>query len=231
VTKGKRQWIDFLVAQRVAWFWRHTYLSGISMKHSLKSAIAVAALGLCATTSFAQTSNFSGFSAGINLNMVGASTEISNGANKLSLGENSATVAVQGSYAFNLGGGGVMGVGAAYNAGELAAGKISAGANLYTLRVKNLYSIFIEPGFATGNSLFYGKLAYLNGKGEESLNANSGSDTFTGAGYGVGMRSMMDSKMYLQVEILQTTFSEKTFGTSVYKPSATMATFGIGVKF
>jgi hypothetical protein len=201
------------------------------MKNLLKSAIAVTTLGLCATSSFAQTANFSGFSAGLNLNMVGASTEITSGANKLSLGENSNTVAVQGAYAFNLGGGGVLGIGAAYNAGEVAAGTVTLGATLYKLRVKGLYSVFIEPGFTVGNSLFYGKLAYLNGKGEESLNAASGTDTFTGMGYGVGLRTMMDSKMYLQAEVMQTNFAEKTFGTSVYKPSATMATFGIGVKF
>ena len=164
-------------------------------------------------------------------NLIGAATEISSGADKLSLGENSNTVAVQGAYGFDLGGSGVLGVGASYNMGEIAAGTVSSGTSLYKLRLKNMYSVFIEPGFVVGSSLFYGKLAYLNGKAEESLNASSGSDTVTGMGYGVGLRTMLDNKIYLQVEILQTKFADKTFGTAVYKPSATMATFGVGVKF
>jgi len=146
------------------------------------------------------------------------------------MGENSNNVALEGAYGVNFGGG-VVNFGGTYNMREMAGGTISAGTYLYKLRMKNMYSAYIAPGIVVGKTFVYGKLAYLSGQGEESLNAYSGTETFTGTGFGVGSRTYLDNKIYVQVEFLQADFAEKTVGTSKYKPANTMATIGVGVKF
>jgi hypothetical protein len=200
------------------------------MKNIAKSAIVAAAIAITASASIAQSDNFEGFSAGINLNLVGGSTQITSGSTSIKMGENSNNVALQGAYGVNFGGG-VVSFGGTYNMGEMAGGTINAGTYLYKLRMKNMYSAYIEPGMVVGKTLVYGKLAYLSGQGEESLNANSGTETFTGTGFGVGSRTFLDNKMYVQVEFLQNDFAEKTVGTGKYKPASTIATIGVGVKF
>ena len=194
-------------------------------------AVAVAST-LIAPQAFAQTKNFEGFSLGANVNFVGASTELSAPAVAIRMGETSQNLSLQAAYGFAIGNTSVLSLGLNYGVGDLAGGSIDAGANRYKLKVTNSYSLYIEPGFVVSEStLVYGKLAYLSAKGVESLNAFSGSANFNGTGFGAGIRTMLSKNLYLQAEFLQSNYTQKSFGTSGYKPTASIGTVGIGYKF
>ncbi len=195
-----------------------------------KKLIAAAAATLLATAAQAQ-SNFKGWSIGVNANFLTASSELSGGGATLKLGESSQTIGLQGAYSFQLGNSGVLSIGATYNS-DAKAGSASMSGSSYELKVKDMYSVYVEPGYAvSNNALLYAKLSMLSAKGEERLNSFSGSETFSGTGFGAGFRHLLNKNLFVQVEFQQMNFDSKTVGTASYKPSATMAAIGLGYKF
>lgn len=193
------------------------------MKKALIATAAVAALA--APQAYAQASNFTGFSVGLNANLVSASTEISGASVKI--GDTTQTASLEGAYGFAMGRSGALGVGLTYNLGDMKAGTISG----TDFKGKDMYSVYVAPGYVLNNDTWlYGKLAYQAMKGE--LSGGLGSADFDGYGYGAGARAMLSRNMYLQIEFLQTAYGEKTIGTTAkFKPSATQGSVGIGFKF
>ncbi len=92
------------------------------------------------------------------------------------------------------------------------------------LNAKNAYALDFTGGWAMNNMLFYGKVSSLN----VTLTCdNCTEETFTGVGYGLGLRSMIDKNMYWQTGYDWNTYNEKN-GT---KPSAGVFGLGLGYKF
>jgi hypothetical protein len=56
-------------------------------------------------------------------------------------------------------------------------------------------------------------------------------DDFLGLGYGIGVRGLMTKYLYLQAEVLQNNYNERSSSGLAIKPSSTMGTSGIGYKF
>lgn len=199
-----------------------------------KALIATAiAAALVAPQAFAQANNFAGFSAAANVNMTTATTEVSVPGASVKFDDNSQNVSLQAAYGLALGNNFVLGFGGTYALGDMKAGTIVAGANRVEMKGKDMYSLYIEPGFVLGNStLAYAKVAYLGMKGEASATgAATFSDNFDGVGYGIGIRTMLDKNLFAQVEFMQSDYSAKTYSGGTYKPSATTGTIGIGYKF
>lgn len=194
-------------------------------------ATAVAAV-LAAPQVFAQANNFTGFSVGANVNLATMSTELSEPGSSIKLGESSQNASLQAAYGLALGKSGVLGFGATVGLGDLKAGAIAGGGESVNLKAKNMYSIYIEPGYAlTTSTLAYAKIAYLGMKGEASGGGATASENFNGVGYGAGIRTMLDKNLFLQVEFMQSNYSQKTVSGISLKPSASTGTIGIGYKF
>lgn len=193
------------------------------MKKALIAAATVAALA--SPQAFAQANNFTGFSVGLNANLVSASTEISGASTKI--GDTTQTASLEGAYGFAMGRSGALGVGLTYNLGDTKAGTISG----TDFKGKDMYSVYVAPGYVLNSDTWlYGKLAYQSMKGE--LSSGIGSATFDGYGYGAGARAMLSRNMYLQIEFMQAAYGEKTIGTTAkLKPSETHGSIGIGFKF
>lgn len=192
------------------------------MKKALIATAAVAAMA--APQAFAQAGNFTGFSVGLNANLVSASTEISGASTKI--GDTTQTASLEGAYGFAMGRSGALGVGLTYNLGDTKAGTI-AGTDF---KGKDMYSVYVAPGYVLNNDTWlYGKLAYQVMKGE--LSGGLGSANFDGYGYGAGARAMLSRNLYLQIEFLQAAYGEKTVGTAKLKPSETHGTIGLGYRF
>jgi hypothetical protein len=200
-----------------------------------KVLIAAAVAASCiAPQAFAQTngaSGFTGFSAAANANASTSSTEVSGSGAYVDMGKSSQDVSLQAAYGFALGNNYVLGLGATYALGDLKFGSASAGNLTASLKGKDAYSIYLEPGYAFSSStLVYAKLAYLGMKGEVE-GSSRGSEDFSGVGYGVGVRHKLNKNLFLQGEITQADYSGETVAGTSFKPSGTTGTVGIGYQF
>jgi opacity protein-like surface antigen len=208
------------------------------MKKSLIAFIATSAIALASSSVFAQASNFQGFSAGANVNFATTSTEVVNNKSVYKINEASQNASLQAAYGIGLSNSAVLGFGGTYSLGDLKAGSGSAsnGAMTVALKTKNLYSLYLEPGFVVGNtSLAYAKLMYLGTKGERTSSfgprSTTSSEHFKGMGFGAGFRTMLNKNLYLQAEFLQTNFGSKNIHGIDIKISGTTGTVGLGYKF
>lgn len=194
-------------------------------------AAAIAAT-LVSPQAFAQAQNFAGFGVALNGHLANASTDVSTVDGSLKIGDHSQNASLQAGYGFVLSNSAVLGLGLTYNLGDLKGGSFSSGGNSFEMKGKDMYSVYIEPGYALSNStLIYAKLAYHGVKGEVSGNGSSASEDFEGVGYGVGMRAKLDKNLFFQVEFAQIDFKSKTIEGGSFKPYATLGTVGIGYQF
>lgn len=195
--------------------------------------LAAVAASLMAPEAFAQTRSPGGLSVGVNLNFANASNEFRANNTPFKNGDVSQAANIQAAYGFPVGENFVFGVGVTYGPGEIKTGYAnSAGVN-YELKVKDIYSLYLEPGFMVGNSsLAYFKVSYQGMKGETKFSSGTtSSDNFEGTGYGAGIRTMLGPNLYLQAEFEQTGFFEKNYMGLTSKPAMTVGTVGLGYRF
>ncbi|MEB0133824.1 porin family protein [Actimicrobium sp. CCC2.4] len=197
-----------------------------------KLLIATAVAATCAAPqAFAQTTqarNFEGFSAGINANYAKTRATARFGNQSGSSDDTSTNGSVQGAYGFALNDKFVMGVGATAGFGDLDAGSF----NGVSVKAKDMVSVYVEPGYKMTNStLVYGKLSYQRMKGELSGAGTSASDTFDGYGIGVGVRSMISNKFYVQAELSELDYGSESVRGIEIEPKQTVGTIGVGYKF
>ena len=199
-----------------------------------KLLIAATVAASCfAPQAFAQANDFAGLSVAANVNMSTATSKISQTGLSVDMGESSQNVSLQAAYGLPMGNNFVLGFGGTYALGDMNAGSMTSGANTINFKAKDMYSIYVEPGYAVSNTtLVYAKLAYLGMKGEGSLNGVAGtSEDFNGTGYGVGIRTKLNKNLFLQAEFTQSNYEEITKSGVAIKPSATTGTVGIGYQF
>lgn len=192
-----------------------------------------AAAALISPQAYSQMRNFDGPSLGVNLNIANASNEFSVGGASFKNSDTSQTANLQAAYGFAASDSFVLGVGLTYGPGDIKAGSATTGGVGYELKAKDLYSLYVEPGFLVANStLAYGKVSYQGMKGETRLSTGATlSDNFTGTGYGAGIRTMLGSNLYLQAELEQIGYSERSNSGLTSKPTATMGSVGLGYRF
>lgn len=202
-----------------------------------KLLTAVAAAVACAAAG-AQTSNFEGFSAALNLNTVSTNSKISlNGVPVFDgVGQQSWNGSLQAAYGFGAGPSTVVSVGGTYALGDSKGGKFGTDEYIAQIRAKNVYSVYVEPGFLLNDrTLAYGKLSYEGAKGTGALpGEGERSRSMRGSGFGAGFRTMLNQTSFVQVEFKQVSYNSigllVSEGASI-KPKATLGTIGFGMKF
>ena len=202
-----------------------------------KVLFALAAAGsLLAPQAHAQAQNFGGFSLGANIDMNATHTEATisdifiNGVGQQSWGGS-----IQGAYGFVASDPLLVSVGASYSLSEMDALSLSSPTGTATLKLKNAYSIYLEPAFAVSDkTLAYAKLSYEAGTmhGESSGSASVSKDVY-GAGFGIGLRTMVRKNLYLQAEARRVNYDSARFegDTSDFKTSLTIGSVGVGYRF
>ncbi len=182
----------------------------------MKNTVVVACLALAAPLAFAQAKNFEGFSLGATL----ANTKTTPESSTASADGTTTSVALNAQYTFALGQQFVLGVGLDVGTGNNSAGT-NSGRDLVT---KNRYALEFTPGFAVSDTaMVYGKIASLSATGD----ATGYSENFTGLGYGLGIRGLVDKNMYWQVGYDSNQYFEK----SGVKAKSTTLSAGVGYKF
>lgn len=197
----------------------------------MKKNLVIAAALIGSTLSiqaFAQGKNFEGFSIGFNGTSASVSTEVTQTGVSNKYGDTSENFNLQAAYGVSMGGSGILGLGGTYNLADFNAGSISGG----NLKGKDMYSLYVEPGFLVNNStLVYAKASYLSMKGQASLPSTSGSENFDGLGYGAGVRLAFGKTAFWQIELTQSDYNSKSIDGIGFKPSAFNRTIGVGVRF
>lgn len=201
------------------------------MNFKIKALLAVIAVS-ASSLALAQNKNFTGFSAGVNANFADSKAEYS-GANTgggVKVNKTDQNVSLQGQYGFGISDKFVVGLGLTYGLGELKAGDSGTAST----KLKDMYTVNIEPGYVvSASTLAYAKVTIANAKGELSgAGAASGSANMTGTGFGVGFRTMLTGKLYLQGEYVQTSYDKKSVATGVdVKADVGTASIGVGYNF
>lgn len=194
---------------------------------------AIAAALLIAPQAWAQASHFTGWSLGLKLDSATTWTEFIGGGTSAKISDASQNASLQAAYSAALANHGVLGFGVTYSFGDLKAGSIDVGGRSVDFKLKNMYSVYVEPGYVLNDSwLAYAKLGYYGVRnGEESVDGVTASKTFGGLGYGVGMRTMLDKKLYLQIEFTQADYNRKTPDFGAYRSMTSTGSIGLGFKF
>lgn len=196
----------------------------------MKTRTLIAALlAVVASTAFAQARMFEGFSLGANLDASRTTTNV------VGLGSDSGNTigfGLQAQYSISYGNQFVLGLGGSLNTGSRKAGTLGPS----EFSVKNATSLDISPGYALSESLLvYGKLSALSLTAVGSTTATGsefGTESLTGLGYGIGVRSMIDKNIYIQAGYDSNRFNEKnslSFGT--FSGSSNVFSLGAGYKF
>lgn len=205
----------------------------------MKKKLLALTLALSATTVFAQSSNFEGFSAGVSISAVGVDTKVSsNEGYGFNLGENNIIPGVDLSYSMPLGKQTLVGFGFTYDLAKSKSGEITGDGSI-GLETKDHYSVYVQPQYLLNNTTaVFGKLGYHKIKGTISgtYAANFTSENFTGIGYGVGIKTFIDKNLFIQVEGQIVDFKKKSFdygGGEVisYKPKSSAGIITLGYKF
>lgn len=181
------------------------------------STLLTLSVALVAPVAFAQAQNFAGFSLGGNLEFAQTKVETATTSNTGS----GSGLSVQGQYSFAVAPQVVLGVGGSMGLGNRKLGTFGA----VDLNAKNAYALDFTGGWAMNNMLFYGKISSLSLT--VTCDTCTTDETYTGVGYGLGLRSMIDKNMYWQTGYDWNTYTEKTG----VKPSSGVFGLGLGYKF
>ena len=201
------------------------------MNFKVKALLAIVAVS-ASSLALAQNKNFTGFSAGVNVNFANTTAEFSGtnvGATPIKNSKSDQNGALQAQYGFGISDKFVVGLGLTYGIGEL---KAETGGTARA-KLKDMYSINIEPGYVvSARTLVYGKVAFQNAKGEITQGAATASDNLTGTGFGIGFRFMLMPKLYLQGEFVQASYDKRNIFTgTAMKPDTGVASIGVGYNF
>ena len=198
-----------------------------------KKLVAFAAASILASSAMAQTANFIGLSGAVNFNLVNASTKLRGDDATVSFGESSTNMSAQIAIGQAINPNTILTVGASYGFGSIKSGSGGFDGEDFTIKGKEIFSLYLEPGLLVSDiTLAYGKVAYTTMKGElRIVGEGTGTDTFSGIGYGAGIRTMLNKTSYLQAEVMQTRFGKEGARTVNAQPSVTMGSIGYGFKF
>ncbi len=191
------------------------------MKKHIALIVSISALSFSAFAG-----EFDGLSAGINLNHTKAKTKLVDPAGPFDgyLQNNSTTGTVFGQYSYVADANVLLGVGATFDLNDT---KLSA-----TMKLKNHYSIYLEPGYILDKStMIYGKVGYHVAKLHADDNGSVATANMNGVGYGIGVRTKLDNQFFLQAELEQIKYSQKTINTAQTTPHTPSIKVGIGYQF
>ena len=192
------------------------------------SIVMIALSLLTAGHVHAEAQNFQGLRVGGSLNMTGASTKVTNSTSTDgSFGANNVGGGLSIAFTQRISKNAVIGVGGSFSNSKFKSGTDSLNT---VIRGKNLWAAFVEPGVVVGeDTLIYAKAGYAGMKG--TIDEFATEYSFSGYMYGLGIRTMVDSNVYMEVEALQYVFNSKSIGGITFDNKATQANVGVGYKF
>ena len=182
---------------------------------------------------YAQTRLFEGFSGGLKIGALGFQDKYRNDSESNPSNDVTGRMAVQAQYGLSLGGRVVIGFGASVSVADSHSASANSDAVL-RYKASNPYTVNFEPGYAfTPNALVYGKLAFHNLDDGVSGVPHSASSmmNLSGVGYGLGIRSMLTSTVYVQFEYQQLDFEKYNRFSPDLRFNGNQSSIQLGYKF
>lgn len=194
----------------------------------MKKKLLVSALfTLSASAVMAQANPFEGPSIGVSVSSVGGTTDLS-GPVSANVGQQSVVPTIDAGYAFGVSKEVALGITGTYDLADTKAGSLGS----VNLVGKKHYSINFKPGYVLGSStMIYALVGYNRMSGTMNYNGYTGTSNMNGIGYGIGIEALLDKNVYVKLEGQQVKYTASTMSGETYKPSATLATLGLGYKF
>lgn len=224
------------------------------MKNKLIIVAAVAAF--FAPQAFAQAANFQGFSLGGNVAM--AKTKVDYVGTGLGATSSASTsgLDLQLQYSVALGDKFLLGFGATMGGGSNQAGTVDVTTTTTTVipqtdpsapiqtvstfstktiefNTKSRTSFELMPAYAISDTvLVFAKLSSLSATAVAVTNGVESTETMSGMGYGVGLRTMFDKNMFFQIGYDTNKYEEKgNAAVLAAQSSSTVFNIGVGYKF
>ena len=202
----------------------------------MKKLLICLATTAAVCTAHAQTGNFTGFSAGANMTMNGASvTEKTSAGAEDSYGQQSLGIGGFAGYGLSIGNSSVLTFGIDYSFSDLKLSEFKTSTSSGSSKVNNLWSLSIAPGtMLTDNTLAYFKLGFENGNVLNSKsNLTDNAKNITGNSWGLGVKTLFNKSTYLQIEVKQTNFGTARFDNSTadFTVRGTSGSVGMGFMF
>lgn len=158
------------------------------------------------------------------------------------IGQQAITAQIGGDYMFTPGDDGVVIVGLSYDPSgyTVADGTItSTGGTSTTLNaeIDSILSVYVAPGLKVNPSTaLYAKLAYQEGDASAVVSGINFSDvnlsrTFSGLGYGFGIRTVLKDGLFAAAEVLRTNYDDEGFESLNYGNGSTTGSLMIGLQF
>lgn len=198
------------------------------------ACLLLAAAGLT-SPAFAQSNPFEGFSLGLNLALQSDTTELGAATDRYSgVGWTSQGARLQAAYGWPTGPASIFSVGVSYSLTDISGGDASTAAATFSLKRRNAYAVYFEPGWKlTDSTLAYFKVGYEGAMLREERSQGALESSLDGAGYGFGLRGMLDKHLYVQAELKQLFYNRAHFSDQVagFKLSGTEGLLGIGYQF
>jgi len=203
----------------------------MKIRNKIISLFASTAIISCAaaTNVLAQTKNFAGPSLGLSYSSISGSVDASiEGTTFASVGDKDDVFSIDLSYAAPIDNKFLLAFGATYDLNDTKMGNL-LGANV---KYKDHYSFYLAPTYAlTENSALFLKAGYHKMKGEVSDGGDSYSQSFSGMGYGAGIKVMLDKNLYAQAELQRVNYSSETQDGYSFDPTTSAGIISIGYKF
>lgn len=185
-----------------------------------------------ATPAFAQTSNFTGLSVGIGIDLKSTTLELrSQGTEFSGLGSQNVIGTVSADYGMPLSRDTVILFGGKMDLNKTQIVKVSGNGETVKLEESNHYSLFVAPGLLLNDkTLAFAKLSMESAK----YGVNTGNETKQsghGIGYGAGIRTHISGNWFANVEAGRIVYNSKDFNSANLKTGSTVASIGVTYKF
>lgn len=173
------------------------------------------------------------FSIGLGLAAVGGDLKMSDSSTSGSIGQTTTVGLVDVSYYQKVANDWAVSMGLTYDLNKTKAGEANvSGFGSVDFKGKNHYSIYMQPFYIINKDTgVFAKIGYHSIKGEETVDGVSYSKTFSGIGYGLGVKTFVNDNVYLQAEVQWVNYSGETVQGIKYKPKSTSGIFSVGYRF
>ena len=212
------------------------------IKYVIKSIISVLAFSFFCSFANAQTSNFTEFSFGGNIELKAPTLMLAASGFELSgLGSQNIFASVSADYGIEVSKSLVLLVGGKYDLQNTSVVKITGEGLAVAIEEKGHYSLFLAPGLALSDkTLGFAKLSYENAKydvtgsvatGSAAGSVASNAQSVSGTGYGLGVRTHLGGNTNLDVEVGRIVYQNNGGNNFTVSSATTYGRVGISFRF
>ena len=212
------------------------------IKYVIKSIISVLAFTFFCSFANAQTSNFTEFSFGGNIELKAPTLMLAASGFELSgLGSQNIFASVSADYGIKVSESLVLLVGGKYDLQNTSVVKITGEGLAVAIEEKGHYSLFLAPGLALSDkTLGFAKLSYENAKydvtgsvatGSAAGSVASNAQSVSGTGYGLGVRTHLGGNTNLDVEVGRIVYQNNGGNNFTVSSATTYGRVGISFRF